>query len=67
MVEEGGTIEWVSGSFGSHVSYLYPMSYWLAKARRRWNLPALPLQAKARIWIPVPKVVHIAPEHYFLY
>ena len=26
VVEEGGTIEWVSGSFGSHVSYLYPMS-----------------------------------------
>ena len=26
MVEEGGTIEWVSGSFGSHVSYLYPMT-----------------------------------------
>lgn len=26
LVEEGGTIEWVSGSFGSHVSYLYPMS-----------------------------------------
>jgi len=25
-VKEGGTIEWVSGSFGSHVSYLYPMS-----------------------------------------
>ncbi|MCD8348703.1 MAG: Fe-S cluster assembly protein SufB [Lachnospiraceae bacterium] len=25
-VEEGGKIEWVSGSFGSHVSYLYPMS-----------------------------------------
>ena len=25
-VAEGGTIEWVSGSFGSHVSYLYPMS-----------------------------------------
>ena len=25
IVEEGGTIEWVSGSFGSHVSYLYPM------------------------------------------
>ena len=27
IVEEGGTIEWVSGSFGSHVSYLYPMTY----------------------------------------
>lgn len=26
LVDEGGTIEWVSGSFGSHVSYLYPMS-----------------------------------------
>ena len=26
IVEDGGTIEWVSGSFGSHVSYLYPMT-----------------------------------------
>ncbi len=26
IVEEGGTIEWVSGSFGSHISMLYPMS-----------------------------------------
>ena len=26
IVEEGGTIEWVSGSFGSHVGCLYPMS-----------------------------------------
>ncbi|MBQ2545341.1 MAG: Fe-S cluster assembly protein SufB [Clostridia bacterium] len=26
IVEEGGTIEWVSGSFGSHESYLYPTS-----------------------------------------
>ena len=26
VVEEGGTMEWVSGSFGSHVSYLYPMT-----------------------------------------
>ena len=25
-VEKGGKVEWVSGSFGSHVSYLYPMS-----------------------------------------
>ncbi|MBQ9416018.1 MAG: Fe-S cluster assembly protein SufB [Clostridia bacterium] len=24
IVEEGGSMEWVSGSFGSHVSYLYP-------------------------------------------
>lgn len=26
ICEEGGKIEWISGSFGSHVSYLYPMS-----------------------------------------
>lgn len=26
LVEEGGTIEWISGSFGSHESYLYPTS-----------------------------------------
>ncbi len=26
ICEEGATIEWVSGSFGSHVSYLYPSS-----------------------------------------
>ncbi len=26
ICEEGGTIEWISGSFGSHVSYLYPSS-----------------------------------------
>ena len=24
VVEEGGKMEWVSGSFGSHISYLYP-------------------------------------------
>ena len=26
LVEDGGTIEWISGSFGSHVGCLYPMS-----------------------------------------
>ena len=26
LVEEGGAIEWLSGSFGSHVGCLYPMS-----------------------------------------
>ena len=26
LVDEGGVIEWVSGSFGSHVGCLYPMS-----------------------------------------
>ncbi len=26
LVDEGGQVEWVSGSFGSHVGYLYPMT-----------------------------------------
>ncbi|MDD5886153.1 MAG: Fe-S cluster assembly protein SufB [Oscillospiraceae bacterium] len=26
LVDDGGIMEWVSGSFGSHVSYLYPMT-----------------------------------------
>ncbi len=26
IVEEGGIMEWVSGSFGSHTSFLYPMT-----------------------------------------
>jgi Fe-S cluster assembly protein SufB len=26
IAAEGATVEWVSGSFGSHVSYLYPMT-----------------------------------------
>ena len=54
QVEEGGVIEWVSGSFGSHVSYLYPMS--ILKGRgAKWNLQGLPLQEKARTWIQAPR------------
>ncbi len=34
LVEEGGTMEWVSGSFGSHVSYLYPMTILKGKGSR---------------------------------
>ncbi len=33
-VEEGGFIEWVSGSFGSHISYLYPESDLVGKGAR---------------------------------
>lgn len=33
-VEEGGSVEWVSGSFGSHISYLYPESDLVGKGAR---------------------------------
>lgn len=47
LVEEGGTIEWVSGSFGSHVGCLYPMSI-LKGDNSKWSSQALPLQAQVR-------------------
>ena len=34
IVEEGGVMEWVSGSFGSHTSYLYPMTILKGKGSR---------------------------------
>ncbi len=34
IVEEGGKVEWISGSFGSHTSYLYPMSVLNGKGAR---------------------------------
>ena len=34
IVDEGGVMEWVSGSFGSHVSYLYPMTILKGKGSR---------------------------------
>jgi Fe-S cluster assembly protein SufB len=38
ICEEGADIEWVSGSFGSHVGYLYPMSILNGrKARSSFN------------------------------
>ncbi len=44
-----------------HVSYLYPMSVLNGKGAR-WSSPASHLPEQDRIWIPVPKVVHSAPE-----
>ena len=35
IVEEGGVMEWVSGSFGSHTSYLYPMTILKGKDSRQ--------------------------------
>ena len=33
-VEEDGSIEWISGSFGSHISYLYPASLLVGEGAR---------------------------------
>lgn len=61
LVEEGGTIEWVSGSFGSHVSYLYPMS--ILKGRgARMEFTGITFAGKGQNLDTGSKVVHSAPE-----
>ncbi len=61
LVEEGGTIEWVSGSFGSHVSYLYPMS--ILKGRgARMEFTGITFAGKGQNLDTGAKMVHSAPE-----
>lgn len=61
LVEEGGTIEWVSGSFGSHVSYLYPMS--ILKGRgARMEFTGITFAGNGQNLDTGAKVVHSAPE-----
>lgn len=61
QVEEGGTIEWVSGSFGSHVSYLYPMS--ILKGRgARMEFTGITFAGNGQNLDTGAKVVHSAPD-----
>ena len=61
LVDEGGTIEWVSGSFGSHVSYLYPMS--ILKGRgARMEYTGITFAGKGQNLDTGAKVVHSAPD-----
>ena len=61
LVEEGGTIEWVSGSFGSHVSCLYPMS--ILKGRgARMEFTGVTFAGRGQNLDTGAKVVHGAPE-----
>ncbi len=60
-VEEGGTIEWVSGSFGSHVSYLYPMSVLNGRGARS-EFTGITFAGKGQNLDTGTKVVHNAPE-----
>ena len=61
LVEEGGTIEWVSGSFGSHVSYLYPMSILKGKGARM-EFTGITFAGKGQNLDTGAKVVHAAPD-----
>jgi Fe-S cluster assembly protein SufB len=61
VVAEGGTIEWVSGSFGSHVSYLYPMSI-LNGQGSKCEFTGITFAGKGQNLDTGLKVVHNAPE-----
>lgn len=63
LVEKGGTIEWVSGSFGSHVSYLYPMSI-LQGENSRMEFTGITFAGKGQSLDTGAKVVHSAPHTY---
>ena len=60
-VEEGGVIEWVSGSFGSHVSYLYPMSVLNGEGARS-EFTGITFAGKGQNLDTGCKVVHNAPK-----
>ena len=61
VVEEGGRIEWESGSFGSHVSYLYPMS--ILKGRgARMEFTGITFAGEGQNLDTGSKVVHAAPD-----
>ena len=61
VVEEGGTIEGVAGSFGSHVSYLYPMSILKGKGARM-EFTGITFAGKGQNLDTGAKVVHSAPD-----
>ncbi|MBQ5430370.1 MAG: Fe-S cluster assembly protein SufB [Lachnospiraceae bacterium] len=60
-VEEGGKVEWISGSFGSHVSYLYPMSV-LAGKDARSEFTGVTFAGAGQNLDTGCKVIHNAPN-----
>ena len=61
LVEEGGTVEWVSGSFGSHVGCLYPMSV-LKGDRSRMTFTGVTFAGAGQELDTGAKVVHIGRD-----
>ncbi len=61
LVEEGASVEWVSGSFGSHVSYLYPMSV-LNGRGAHMEFTGITFAGKGQNLDTGAKVVHNAPD-----
>ena len=61
ICEEGATIEWVSGSFGSHISYLYPMSILKGEGARA-EFTGITFAGRGQNLDTGAKMVHAAPH-----
>ena len=61
IVDEGGAVEWVSGSFGSHVGYLYPMSILKGKGSKM-EFTGVTFAGAGQNLDTGAKVVHCAPD-----
>ncbi|NLM35024.1 MAG: Fe-S cluster assembly protein SufB [Clostridiales bacterium] len=60
VVDKKGTIEWVSGSFGSKVSMLYPMSILRGEGAKA-EFTGVTFASKGQILDTGAKVIHAAP------
>ncbi len=61
VVGEKGKVEWVSGSFGSHVSYLYPMSILNGRGAHA-EFTGITFAGEGQDLDTGAKIVHNAPE-----
>jgi len=61
IVDKNGTIEWISGSFGSKVTMLYPMSILKGEGARA-EYTTITFASKGQHLDTGTKVVHLAPH-----
>lgn len=61
IVEKNGTIEWVSGSFGSQISMLYPMSILKGEGSRA-EFTGVSFAGKGQNLDTGAKIIHAAPN-----
>ncbi len=61
IVEEGGELEWISGSFGSKITMLYPMAI-LNGRGAKFEYTGVTFAGKGQIIDNGAKVVHVAPD-----
>ena len=60
-VGENGVIEWISGSFGSHISYLYPESDLVGRGARA-EFTGITFAGPGQSLDTGAKMVHLAPD-----